>query len=467
MTEATSAVFDRLGRTEFPIRTSILFDTTCVLGGSVAGLLAARLLADYSRQVVLIEQNEITADERRGPSVPHETQIHTLLPSGQRLIDRLLPDFTKTAMKSGAVLARPTQITVYFDDHQQVVVDDHPVLMASRPFLETRLRERVSALNNVVTLRARVTGIDHRDGGTHAVRYLAAGVEHVQSANFVIDAMGRASKLSNWLAKDGYDQPTLSRIPSGISYTTAMFKRGGNADQQPFICCLNQLSPQSSPHGLAVAAISAIEDDQWCVCLATYGETRPHTNIDAFRATCATLPKIYAEATSGPLTRDIVTYHQAEAWRRDFASLSNLPSRLVSVGDAVASFNPVYGQGMSSAALHVAALSEYLGGSPDLTAPATDFFETQQVAVDAAWAMSAGGDMARMDAATGAAVPDDVQQQRWAVDQIIRASLVDEQLARAFRGASFMLAHPDTLGAAELVNRAVAINHRVAAGEFG
>ncbi|MGX6608132.1 hypothetical protein ACWKSP_39330 [Micromonosporaceae bacterium Da 78-11] len=80
--------------------------------------------------------------------------------------------------------------------------------------------------------------------------------------------------------------------------------------------------------------------------------------------------------------------------RRDFHLIGRFPAGLVAIGDAVASFNPVYGQGMTSAALHASALSELLRSGPDLSAPATAYFDRVRVVVDAAWEMSTFADLA-------------------------------------------------------------------------
>ena len=124
----------------------------------------------------------------------------------------------------------------------------------------------------------------------------------------------------------------------------------------------------------------------------------------------------------------------------------------------MASFNPVYGQGISSAALHAYCLSAYVVGDPALNRPADEFFALQEVIVDAAWTISAGGDAARRNAIEGTDVPEDVQRQRWALDQLIRATLVDEVVAHAFSRVAFMLAHPFTLGDPALIERAIAVN---------
>jgi len=460
VTESPIAVFDKLTRVDLPERPPVLFDTACVLGGSIAGLLAARVLADHARTVRIIERDEVNVQGRPRAGVPQDRQGHGLLPGGLAQIERWLPGFTREAQDLGGVLVGPDQQVVYLDGHRQVRSGDTRILMGSRPFLESRIRRRVLALPNVSTLSAPATGLEYRNNAVSAVRYVADGVDGVMSVDFVVDAMGRASKLSEWVEQAGYDRPRLQRLRTGISYATALFERSDKPDDLDLACALAQFSPPSSPNGLAAGAVNAIEGDQWLVMLMAYGDHQSSRSIEAFRSTCAKLPPIFGKAVSGVMSREIVTYHQADSRRRDFAGLAHFPARLVSVGDAVASFNPVYGQGISSAALHASCLSEYLVGDPALGMPAAKFFALQEVVVDAAWTISAGGDAARLDAIEGADVPVDVQRQRWAMDQLIRATLVDETVAHAFSAVAFMLAHPFSLGDPALVEQAVAANQR-------
>jgi 2-polyprenyl-6-methoxyphenol hydroxylase-like FAD-dependent oxidoreductase len=461
--ESPVAVFDRLIRVDLPERTPVLFDTACVLGGSVAGLLAARVLADHARTVLIIERDQVNVEGRPRAGVPQDRQGHGLLPGGLRQIERWLPGVTRQAQDLGGVLVGPDQQAVYLDGHQQVRNGDARILMGSRPFLESRIRSRVLALPNVSTLSAQATGLEYRGDAVSAVRYVADGVEAVTSVDFVVDAMGRASRLSEWVEQAGYDRPRLQRLRVGINYATALFERSDKRDDLDLACALAQFSPPSSPDGVAVGAVNAVEGDQWLVMLMAYGDNRSSRSIDAFRSTCATMPPIFGGATSGAVTREILTYHQADSRRREFVGLSRFPARLVSVGDAVASFNPVYGQGISSAALHASCLSEYLVGDPALGMPAAEFFALQEVVVDAAWTVSAGGDAARLDALEGADVPEAGRRQRWAMDQVVRATLVDGTVADAFSRVAFMLAHPFTLGDPALVERAVAANQRASA----
>lgn len=153
-----------------------------------------------------------------------------------------------------------------------------------------------------------------------------------------------------------------------------------------------------------------------------------------------------------------MTYHQAASRRLHFAEASRFPARLVSMGDAVASFGPAHGQGMTSAALQASCLASYLGTGPDLGTAAREFFRLQQVAVDAAWTVSAGGDAARLDAQNGTEVPEDIRRQQWAMEQIAAATVLDGEVARAFSNVAHMLHHPDRLNDPELLARAVAAN---------
>ncbi|MET7608094.1 hypothetical protein ABZU45_13975 [Streptomyces avermitilis] len=108
--------------------------------------------------------------------------------------------------------------------------------------------------------------------------------------------------------------------------------------------------------------------------------------------------------------------------------------------------------------MHASCLSSYLTGAPDLDAPPEGFFELQRLVVNAVWTVSAGGDAARLDATNNAEVPEAVRRRRWAMEQMIGATLVDRGIARAFGDVRFMLCHPDILADPALLERAVTDN---------
>jgi 2-polyprenyl-6-methoxyphenol hydroxylase-like FAD-dependent oxidoreductase len=456
------AVFDRLIRTDPPPRPPMSLDTACVLGGSVAGLMAARVLADHARTVVIVERDDVRAGGSPRTGVPQAQQGHVLLPGGFAQIERWLPGFTAAAQDRGAVLVDFEQQAVYLGGEQRLPNRDMSILAATRPFLESQIRTMVAALPNVSVLSARATGLDIRDGAVRAVRYTRDGSEHVMAVDFVVDAMGRSSKISDWVEHAGFQRPQLDRVRTDINYATALFRRSEDSDDFP-MTALAQFDGPSAPDGLALGTTLVAEENQWMVMLTAYEPARPPKTLEDFRATCAKLPPVFGHAAAGELTRDIVTYRQADSRRRDFTGLTHYPARLVSVGDAVASFNPLYGQGMSSAALHASCLSDYLVNNPLPHRTATEFFEMQSVVTDAAWALSAGADVARLDVLEGTEVSTELQQQRWAMNQVVRATLSDQTVTDAFAAVSFLLAHPSILAEPDLLDRAVEANRRAEA----
>jgi 2-polyprenyl-6-methoxyphenol hydroxylase-like FAD-dependent oxidoreductase len=462
---AVSAYKALVGAKPPPAGSHVLFDTACVLGGSIAGLVTARVLSDHARQVVIIERDEVSTAGRSRPSVPQDQHLHGLLPTLVLWMERWLPGLTREVQDLGAPPVGNDQFSLAFDGHPLAPNDANwQALAIGRRFLEARIRARVTALPNVSVLHARATGLQYHDGAVSAVsavRYVedvedkAAGV---LKTDFVVDAMGRSSRLSDWVRQDGYDQPRLERLDAPINYATALFERPVKAADLDKAIALAVFTPQYDSGEVSSAAANAIEGEQWIVTLGGYGNDRPGRTIDDFRAACAKLPAVFAEATSGAVTRDIATYRQADSRRRHFTELRHFPARLISVGDSVASFNPAYGQGMTCAALQASCLSSYLTGVPDLESAATEFFDLQQLVVDAAWTVSAGSDAARLDRMNKVEVPEDVRQQRWAMEQVISAGLVDGSIAQAFLEVMCMLRHPDTLADPALLERAVAAN---------
>ncbi|MEE6265620.1 MULTISPECIES: FAD-dependent oxidoreductase [Streptomyces] len=468
MPESVVTLFESLVGAEPPHDVPVLFDTACVMGGSIAGLLAARVLSDHARQVVIVEPDDTSAEAESRSGVPQDQQVHTLLPAGRLWIERWLPGVSQEAQDRGASLVGPDKQFVGHDDIRQAPDGlDHQFLAVGRPLLENLVRARVTALPNVSVLRAQATGLRYGGGAVVGVRFAGPGngerAEGDLAADFVVDAMGRSSRLSNWLRQDGYDQPRLERLESPVNYATALFERPVKFPELEVATVLQLFTPQYPSGGVSVAAANAIEEQQWLVMLMGYGDNRPGRTLDDFRAHCAALPAIFSEITRGGVSREVVTYRQADSRRRHFAEADRLPARLVSVGDAVASFNPIYGQGMSSAALHASCLASYLDGGTDLDQAATEFFRLQQVVVDAAWAVSAGGDAARIDAENGTEVPEDVRQQRRVMEQLAGAALVDADVSRAFNNVSYMLRHPGTLFDPGLLEKAAATSEGAAA----
>jgi 2-polyprenyl-6-methoxyphenol hydroxylase-like FAD-dependent oxidoreductase len=445
-------VFDRLSTTDPPAGTRRLFGTACVLGAGLAGLVAARVLADHADRVVIIEPDEPHAGAHgtARPGVPQGYQVHVLLPGGRAQLERFFPGFVAQAVAEGAALHAPHLVASYLDEVAQLATPNAQFLSCSRPFLEARIRRRTLALPNVELRTGRVTGLTYAAGAVDAVRYATGNGEASEVADFVVDATGRGSRLSTWLERGGWPRPELERLEVDVRYLSARFRRSpGWTGPENSIC---RYSPGFDSKGLAVAAVSAIENRQWSVMLAYFGSPSGD-----FLARCRDLPPIYREAVGGDQVSEVIPYRHPDSRWRHVEALDRFPARLVVVGDAVASFNPVYGQGMSSAALHASCLSEFLRSEPDLDTPARHFFALQKVIVDAAWQTSTAGDAARLGIAPAPA-NDRERRQAWAMRQVRAAAGRDLVVGTAFRAVGFMTTHPASLLAPDLVLRAARLN---------
>jgi 2-polyprenyl-6-methoxyphenol hydroxylase-like FAD-dependent oxidoreductase len=431
MAGGASRIFAELGSAETPPGRDVFLGRAVVLGGSIAGLLAARVLSDHAEEVVILERDDAESSSR--PGVPQGLQVHALLPGGRVQLDRWFPGFTAGAVSAGAVLSTGDAVRFYVGTTQKVTVPGEELLTCSRRFLEAQIRSRVLGLPGVRLIRAQAEGLIF-DGGRVTGVALA---ESEEPADLVVDAMGRSSRFGEWLEAGGFPRPPMTRMAIALNYATARFRRGGRADLGAILA--QRIDPRPG-----VAALNSIEDDAWMVMLAGFAEDKPGRDLAEFRERCRDgLPDVFAEVSSAEPIGDVVTYHQADSRRRDFHLVERLPAGFVAVGDAVASFNPVYGQGMSSATLHASCLSAYLRGYPDPHEPARGFFALERVAVDAAWSLSTSADLALPHVA--GPYPRGYRAASWYTGRVIRASVTDVEVNRRFNRIGHMLDHPGAL----------------------
>ncbi|MCU1685260.1 MAG: hypothetical protein JWQ81_5999 [Amycolatopsis sp.] len=431
MAGRAARIFEQLGAAEAPNGRDVVLGRAIVLGGSLAGLLAARVLSDHAEEVVILERDDFDDSVRQG--VPQGEQVHTLLPGGRVQLDRWFPGFSANAVEAGAILSSGNSARFYVHTLQKVIVPEEELLTCSRPFLEDQIRARVLALPGVRVVHARAEGLTFDGDRVAGVRF-ESGEE---TADLVVDAMGRSSRLGEWLEAGGFPRPPMVRMAIALNYATACFRRSGRDD-------VGAVLAQMMVPRRGVAALNAIEDDSWMILIAGFADDKPGRDLAEFRERCRVgLPEIFEDVSSCEPVGEVATYHQADSRRRDFHRVDRLPAGLVAVGDAVASFNPIYGQGMSSAALHASCLSSYLRSRPDLREPARDFFAKLRVVVDAAWQSSTSADLSLPH--IDGPYPRGYRAASWVTGRIMRAAMTDVEVSRRFGWVTHMRAHPSTL----------------------
>jgi 2-polyprenyl-6-methoxyphenol hydroxylase-like FAD-dependent oxidoreductase len=456
--------FAKISTPETPSSTAVLLKRAVVLGASIAGLLAARVLSDHAEQVVLIERDASDTGIEPRPGVPQGTQVHALLPAGAVQLERWFPGFAAEAVAAG-VVKRPADGSrgqFFINGELRVttpLTKELPVLMSTRPFLESLVRDRTLAIDNITLVTGRADGLVFDGDRVTGARYLPAGATEaaVERADLVVDATGRSSKLGDWLADNGWRRPPMRRMPIKLNYASAMFAYDEQISDVWTV--VSQTMADAAIGRVArIGGFNRVEGNRWIMLIAGYGDDRPSRDPEDYITRCRKdFPEVFGDiAERATMLGEVVTYHQADSRRRDFHELTRFPAGLVAAGDAVASFNPVYGQGMASAMLHASGLSQYLRSQPSLDRPAMAYFELVRVVVDAAWQFSTSADLDLPH--VDGPYPRGYRLIKWFSGQLFTASTTDAVISERLARVTAMLAHPDSLAAPGILLRALWFN---------
>lgn len=418
-----------------------------VIGGSVAGVLAAHVLAGHYDEVVVLDRDDIPGGPEHRGGVPQGRHAHGLLARGRLVIDELVPGTTEALVGQGARLAEVGRDGVWcFTERPLASFDsDMRMLMVSRPLLEWHLRDRLVARPGV-EVREDTSVIDlafSGDGRRVAGVVLQARdglVSQVLTADLVVDATGRASRTPEWLSRRGYLPPYEEVRRVDKRYATRRFRSDPDLPAAAAVAAQPGL-----PRG---GVMLQLEGGAHVVSLAGFEGTRPPVDLIEFRG--------YARSLANPVIGDLIegltpleeatTYRFPANRRRRYERLARFPDGLVVTGDALCAFDPVYGQGMTVAALAAQELERVLAEpGPDLS---RRFHAQVARHVDTPWSIAAGGvpdQDARVPVANrvlGSYLP-----------RLLRAGADDPGLAHAFQRVSHLMDPPITLLAPTRVAR--------------
>jgi 2-polyprenyl-6-methoxyphenol hydroxylase-like FAD-dependent oxidoreductase len=443
-------------------------DRAVVLGAGMAGLLAAQVLADACGQVMVIDRDQLPETSRHRRGVPHGRHLHALAARGQQVLEELFPGLTAELVAHGAPAGSLlANARLYLSGHRLRQADTGLVLLcASRPFLEAHVRARVRALPNVTLLdRCDVVGLTatpdgRRVTGARVLRRADGSAEELVGADLVVDASGRGSRAPVWLEALGYARPAKDQVRIGLGYATRTYRLPPDALQGD-LAVLQAATPQHPRTG----ALQRLEGDRWMLTLAGILGDHPPTDPDGFLAFAQSLrfPDIYEAVRNAEPLDDPVPFRFPASVRHHYERLNRFPDGLLVLGDAVASFNPIYGQGMSVAAVEALALRRHLerGTEPQ---PRRWFRNLAQV-VDVPWDMSAGGDL----------VFPGVPGRRTLKVRLVSAYLTrlhaaaahDASLASAFIRVAGLVAPPQTLLRRQVAVRVLRASQHPAAATRG
>ncbi|WP_405496290.1 NAD(P)/FAD-dependent oxidoreductase [Nocardia sp. NBC_00511] len=457
-----------------------------VIGAGIAGLLAARVLAESCTRVTILERDtgDVSA-VRRG--VPQGRHLHGLLDRGRGIMEDLYPGCTADLAAVGAHTAEVLVGTRWYIAGSRLTATSTGLtsIIATRPLLESVLRRRTLEFLNVelregITVRGligdgnRVTGVrlaPHRDGrpalddqtigapaesatpvdefdeARHGRSRAALSAEQVICADLIVDASGRGSRIGEWLREIGAQSPAEEQLEVDLGYASRLYRHregqlGGHAS----------VIISTGPDGHGGGAVH-VEGDRWLVTLAGMMGDHPPTDPAGFQAYAATLsaPDIHEIITASEPLDDAVPYRFRASVRRRFDQQTAAPAGLIVLGDAQCAFNPLYAQGMTVAALQADALRECLRAEGEFADLPARFYTAATEAAATAWQLAAASDLRHPDVAGERTLLSRLTNAF--VAQTQRAAHHDRRVARTFMRVAHLVEPPAALAEPVLAGR--------------
>ncbi|NOT47539.1 MAG: FAD-binding monooxygenase [Acidobacteria bacterium] len=408
-----------------------------VIGGSISGLFAARVLSDFYDEVIIVERDSLTRENSHRRGVPQSRHAHGLLAGGSDVLEEMFPGIKTELLEAGAVPADVANDGRWF--FEGACLRQAPSttigLLLSRPLLESVVRGRVRNIDNV-TIRE-----------NRSVRHLFSSGGHIKAvrtddetiaADLVVDASGRGSRSLKWLESLRFPAPREERVEIDISYTTRIFSRR-ESDLNGDLFGVVPATLKNSRSGVILAQ----ENGRWVVTLiGRFGAQAPE-DIDGFLAFAKNLeaPFIYNAIRNAEPIGNAMTMKFPASVRRRYERLSRIPKGFLVFGDAICSFNPVYGQGMSVAAMLARTLREELSkGENDL---ARRFYKAASKVIDTPWALATGNDLKIPETKGKRTLGGKIMG--WYVGRLHRLAHHDSQAAFAFLRVAQLLDEPSIL----------------------
>ncbi|MGF1537000.1 MAG: FAD-dependent oxidoreductase [Elainellaceae cyanobacterium] len=431
---------------------------TAVVGASIAGLLTARVLSEFSGQVVLVDRDRLPQESAPRRGVPQSVQPHVLLTRGYRILEALFPNIGKDLAAAGAIPIDWGRDFRYY--HQGgwnatcAEASDLRSYTCTRYLLEAVIRSRVAQLPNVQWIEeARVCGLTGNGGQVTGVRYRPSGQKQSAclQADLVIDASGRGSNATQWLEELSAPVPEATVVNANLGYATQRLRLPQDWPGH----CKVMLVSQRAPDNPRLGYLAQVEGGEWIATLGGYSKVFPPLEQGTFLDFAAHLEDAaFYEAIKAAQPVSDIKAHRATANRLYHYERLPMPAGFAVIGDAVCALCPVYGQGMTVSALSALVLRDWLSRAKQPLAT-SHFQQKLAKAIQFPWGVAAGSD-SKFLASQGAAPtnPAAALLQKY-MARLIHKSKQEDWVNIRFTEVAHMVKPPAALFAPRLVWKAL------------
>lgn len=437
--------------------------TAIVIGGSLAGLLASWVLSKYFEQVTLIERDSLPPTPTARKGVPQGQHIHVLLSKGESIIEQFFPGILAELLEKGATCIDTAGDMRWFHFGGWKVKFPSGITYhsQSRPILEWTIRNRIVRQAHIRCLEAHsvtqlLTNADKTRITGVTIAHHQTETEDLQ-ADLVVDASGRGSKTPQWLEALGYPKVAESAFKIEVGYASRLYRLPSQSQSHWKTLFVYPTPPKGKRGGV----IAPIENDLWVVTLVGWLRDYPPIDESGFLEFVQSLevPDLFTVLKQAQAQTPIFTHKLPSNLRRHYERMS-LPEGLMILGDALCSFNPVYGQGISTSAWSALTLDNCLRKhhrrSPqgDITGLSRSFQKQVAKVIDIPWLLATSEDF-RYPEVTGAK-PFWTRFLHWYIAKVHCLSHRDPLVSLRFLQVIHMIKHPLVLFKPDIIFRVLA-----------
>ncbi|MBM6384912.1 NAD(P)/FAD-dependent oxidoreductase [Paenibacillus sp. FSL K6-2862] len=371
-----------------------------VIGGGIAGLLAAKVLSNCYTEVVVVDRDHFSEEPESRSGTPQAFQPHRLTPRCSLILNRFFPGLMDELIKKGAYSTRGKTTHLLSPYGKMTSVEHSHNASFSRALFEWVIRQYIQDIQNVSLLglnevvhlhasedRSKVTGIIVRE------RISGERKQYTMTADLIVDTSGQFSKTVQWLSELGYEVPQSERLKISLGYSTRRYRIPGGRKEELDVIRLEG-DPLKTTHA---AAFSIIENDIAEMVLWNLNGQYPSNDPALFEQDirhlgCPLLNEVLEGLEPIGLPRG---FRVSELSRQHFEQMQQWPTGLLVMGDAFCQLDPVYGQGMTLAAMEAEILETSLRHQLIHLQPSfeIDVHQKMQNCIEVAWWLNVVSDL--------------------------------------------------------------------------